>query len=233
MIITDDALNQGVLRQISTPVSSADEAEKIKIKLLEEMPAEGALGLSAPQIGIFKRAFLCLLSDGLYFVSNPDIYWKSSDKVPSTEGCLSLPGITRCVERHQQVKIKGDFVNVSTGESRQAMSLRGGNAPVVQHETDHLDGILIIDLPAVKTSQERSIERQAKRKEKITSARKIKKSVTNIDLKPQSTKKRSSKDKKKAKRAARKRQQREHKCVEIQERFLAEKEGLEIPKELS
>ncbi len=170
-ILTD----QEVLRQKSEVVTEA-EVSDILTSLTESIPQDRGLGLSAPQIGIFKRAFIAKLSSGLTAFVNPVITVKSPGKVPSTEGCLSLPGIQRCLERHQRVTIEAEMIlRFEENESLAKLVLTDRDAFIVQHETDHLDGVLIIDHPETKTHEERYQEKQEKRQEKLQNKRQIKK----------------------------------------------------------
>ena len=95
-------------------------------RLLEET---GGLGLAAPQVGIDARFFVTAW--GEVFV-NPRIVY-GIDKVPSEEGCLSLPGVTRVKRRCRKI-VMAD-----------GRTFEGQKAIVIQHETDHLNGILITD----------------------------------------------------------------------------------------
>ena len=193
-----------------------------------------SLGLSAPQIGIQKRVFLANLSSGSFVFVNPTLIWKSSDKVPSEEGCLSLPGIARCVERHSQVHIFCDkLINIKTNELEvdAEIRLKNQDALIVQHETDHLDGILLIDHEQTKTSWKRQLDAQEDRRKRIEAGR-LKK-----QLKAKSTPKKVQKiSKKKATRLKTeenklrrqlKAERSQNKIrVEIEERRKMEKEGI-------
>lgn len=163
-IITDT----NKLRQVSETVPP-DEAKEI-IEIILDSWTENAIGLAAPQLGLFLRVFIADLSVGKIAFINPTITFYSPDRVPSIESCLSLPGIKRCVERHQNIKIEGHFFNTFTNEyvDKEEFSFRGLDAIIVQHEYDHLLGKLIIDLPETKTREQRLKERanqKARKKE--------------------------------------------------------------------
>ena len=160
----------------SIPTIDSATEEKVE-KLLAACPGD-ELGLAAPQIGIMERFFVANLSSGRYLFINPKLIMKHKgtskerfQKVASTEGCLSLPGIKRSVSRHRNVTIEADLTykvkdnNLSRITSEQ-MNLRDRDSFVVQHEYDHLDGILIIDLPEVKVGYQKVAERMNKRRER-------------------------------------------------------------------
>ncbi len=218
-IITD----KSVLRQVSTPCDTdlTPENQDTMRKLVDAFP-KGSLGLAAPQIGIFKRMFVVNLSSGIYFFVNPEIQWKSPDKIPSDEGCLSLPGTVRCVERHQSIKVRADVLTDGEKLIGEALQFRGLDACIVQHEYDHLEGVLLIDHPEAQTPAEKNRERNRKRQIRIKAHRSTEKIL-------QSNKKRKVKTKKitkKAKNDMAKARHRLKKRVEVQERIRAKQEGL-------
>lgn len=115
------------------------------IKLLKNMAdtlydAKG-VGLAAPQIGISKRVVVIDVGDGLIELINPEIIWYSEETESDVEGCLSIPGERGEVERYSKVIVKalnrdGEEVKIS-GEGLLARAL--------QHEIDHLYGVLYVD----------------------------------------------------------------------------------------
>jgi peptide deformylase len=99
------------------------------------------VGLAATQVGVQKRLIVFDLDDGLVALCNPAIVEASEDTEVDDEGCLSLPGITVPVERPvscvcEALDLKGRDVRIEAD---------GLLARLLQHETDHLDGLLIID----------------------------------------------------------------------------------------
>lgn len=114
-------------------------------KLLKDMEATtiaaDGLGLAAPQIGSDQRVCVARINGRLTPMVNPEITWKSAITETAEEGCLSLPGTWVPVSR--AVEITVTFQNAK-GE-RKELKLADMDARVVQHETDHLDGKLIID----------------------------------------------------------------------------------------
>jgi peptide deformylase len=136
-----------ILRQLSTPVRTFDKKLKKLVKDMgETMLAKDGVGLAAPQIGINKR--LLVLNFQLdkkntrpIGIINPSIINSSRDLSEAEEGCLSLPGENARVIRPARVTV--EFQN-ENGNS-QILELTGLNARAVQHEIDHLDGILFVD----------------------------------------------------------------------------------------
>lgn len=189
----DIVIDQNVLRKVSLPVED-HEVESLANDLLTHFTNE-ALGLSAPQIGIQKRAFVCRLRpDVVTLFINPVITPLSDLKVPSEEGCLSLPGESRCLLRFNNIQVVADRI-VDCDEHNNRIFLPTTFEPnhkqafVIQHETDHLNGILMIDHPAVKSEKEIVAERQNERKRRIEKQR-SKKSKKHVSSQSQKTKNR-------------------------------------------
>ncbi len=136
-----------VLKQVSTPVEVVDDALRALMDdMLETMYAAPGIGLAAVQIGVPQRVIVMDLARGeepkapRYFV-NPEITWRSEETQPYEEGCLSVPDIYDEVERPARVKLRYLDYN---GE-RVEEEAEGVFAVCIQHEMDHLDGILFID----------------------------------------------------------------------------------------
>ena len=130
-----------VLRTPAQPVVDFDKELRQLVKDLEEtmLNAPGA-GLAAPQIGVGLRVFTYYVDDVLGHLINPDLDL-SEDMQDGEEGCLSFPGIYYETPRANRVVAKGFDMHGEpvTIEGTQML------ARAVQHETDHLDGILFID----------------------------------------------------------------------------------------
>lgn len=146
-----------VLRRVAAPV--ADPASPDVAELIADMEAAlaeaGGIGLAAPQIGVSRRVILFMVpgsrvedepddDDGpcpLTALINPVIEPIGREKVMGWEGCLSIPGMRGEVPRHRRIRL--------TGKTRDgadfAAELAGMRARVVQHEVDHLDGVLYFD----------------------------------------------------------------------------------------
>jgi len=109
--------------------------------MAEAMYEEGGIGLAAPQIGVAKRVIVFDVDDNLAALCNPVIVEASEETAVDEEGCLSVPGVTVPIERSIRVVCEG-----STIEGK-PITVEGEDllARVLQHEIDHLDGILILD----------------------------------------------------------------------------------------
>jgi peptide deformylase len=136
-----------VLKQVSEAVRVVDdELRALMDDMLETMYAAPGIGLAAILIGVAKRVIVMdLARDGeeaqpRYFV-NPEILWASEETAPYEEGCLSVPEIYDEVERPLQVKLK--YLNYQGEEIVE--NAEGLFAVCIQHEMDHLDGVLFID----------------------------------------------------------------------------------------
>ena len=118
------------------------EIEKIAKKMVKAMEKYNGAGLAANQIGELKR-IICYVDDSKSKVLiNPEIIKKSSQKVEVEEGCLSFPNLFAKVIRPAKVKIKGK----NQFGKKQNIKAENMLAVVLQHEIDHLDGILFKDI---------------------------------------------------------------------------------------
>ena len=130
-----------VLRTPAAPVETFDkELRKLVADLTETMLDAPGVGLAAPQIGVSLRVFTYWVDDVVGHLINPDLDL-SDEEQEGEEGCLSLPGLTFDTTRALRVVAKGMNMH---GEP---VTIEGSDllARCVQHETDHLDGILFID----------------------------------------------------------------------------------------
>jgi peptide deformylase len=131
-----------ILRKVAKPVS---EITPSVIKLLEDMADtlyadDGRAGLAAPQIGVLKRVIVMDCGEGLIELINPEILDMHGEQI-GPEACLSFPGYTGIVKRAKNVKIK------SLNRQGETFFLEGKDylARCIQHEIDHLNGVLFID----------------------------------------------------------------------------------------
>ncbi|MES1157445.1 MAG: peptide deformylase [Alphaproteobacteria bacterium] len=137
-----------LLKRKSDPVAGpvTDEHRALMDDMLETMYAAPGIGLAAIQIGVPLRIIVMdLARDGeppapRYFV-NPEILWASEETQPYEEGCLSVPDIFDEVERPARVKLR--YRNYKGEEIEE--DAEGLFAVCIQHEMDHLDGVLFID----------------------------------------------------------------------------------------
>lgn len=135
------------LKQVSKPVERFDpELHALLDSMAETMYAAKGVGLAAPQVGIFIRAFLIDVSESeekqprlLEFI-NPT-FSEGSGKATYQEGCLSVPGVTEEVNRRESITVS---YQDRFGKSHTLRS-EGILAIALQHENDHLDGILFVD----------------------------------------------------------------------------------------
>lgn len=156
----------------SLDVENGDNANRIIMALRHEMSQHPhAVGLAAPQIGLLNRVFIARLSTGYYSFVNPVVTVEDASLLPSVERCLSLPGISRTVERHYAVKITGHIGDWNNDVMMESLMVSGFDAYVVQHEMDHLDGILITDHPEVTGRFAKFLSRQQKRQFKLNKRR--------------------------------------------------------------
>lgn len=122
------------------PSTDADLLSLVKTMAQAMYDAPG-VGLAAPQLGVLKRVIVLDVDDGLIALCNPEIVEFSKETEVEEEGCLSLPGITIPVER--SVSVTCEALNLQGKPIRlQAAELL---ARALQHEIDHLEGVLIID----------------------------------------------------------------------------------------
>jgi peptide deformylase len=140
------------IRRFGDPVlkTRARPVERFDVGLLQEIHRMGVLmndsigiGLAAPQVGVSHRLLVYRVEPDspVQALVNPEIEWSSRDKDIMEEGCLSLPGVHVEVERPVFVRVRaqdaeGDPILVEAS---------GLEARVIQHEVDHLDGVLILD----------------------------------------------------------------------------------------
>lgn len=114
-------------------------------KFLKEMEATtikaDGLGLAAPQVGSDLRMCIARFNGRLTPMVNPEITWRSKITETAEEGCLSLPGVWVPVSRAVEIVVRYQTARGDTKE----LKLSDMDARVVQHEVDHLDGVLIID----------------------------------------------------------------------------------------
>jgi peptide deformylase len=135
------------LRQVSKPVARIDQGiRKLVDEMFESMYDAPGIGLAAVQIGTPKRVITMDLAkkedprNPQVFI-NPEILWTSEEKATYEEGCLSIPEFYGDVERPSQVKVK--YLDLEGAQHH--IEANGLLATCLQHEIDHLNGILFID----------------------------------------------------------------------------------------
>ena len=132
-----------LLRMRAHEVSSFDEdLARLVTRMRLLMHDARGVGLAATQVGILQRVFVFQRGeDDVIAVVNPVLSELSEERVTEDEGCLSLQGVTMPVERHLRLTLEGQ----DPDGNPLRLELEGHPARVVQHETDHLDGTLILD----------------------------------------------------------------------------------------
>jgi peptide deformylase len=153
------------LRRRASPVGEVtSEVRLIIADMIETMYDEVGIGLAAPQVGISKR--LIVIADeegrGVQALLNPAIVDRGGE-VTGEEGCLSIPGVFAPVTRAAWVKVEARSVD---GQPL-TINARGLRARVLQHEIDHLDGVLFIDRvdPMVRDRIKRKIKKEGLRED--------------------------------------------------------------------
>ena len=160
-----------ILRKKCNPVDKVDDnLRSLMDDMVDTMYNAPGIGLAAVQIGVLKRVVVIDISKDkekkspLFFV-NPEIIFKSKKMVSYEEGCLSIPGQFADIERPAECHL--NFLDYN-GETRK-LEADGLLATCIQHEIDHLDGILFIDYLSKlkKTMIIKKLEKQKKSLERI------------------------------------------------------------------
>jgi peptide deformylase len=138
-----------VLRIAADPVGDVDgDVKRLVERMSEVMRQAHGVGLAAPQLGILRRILVYRVSsDGeIHALINPELRERSEETESDTEGCLSLLGgdLQVPVERHVRIVV----VAVDADGNEVEIDAEGLEARVIQHEIDHLDGVLIVDRAA-------------------------------------------------------------------------------------
>lgn len=132
-----------VLRKKAEVVKNpaSQEIRKLVSDMIVTMKEARGIGLAAPQVGRSLRIFTADVEDKIYVFINPSVKDASSEKIPFEEGCLSIAETWGPVVRPKKLTIK------ALNEEGESVKIRakGLLARVIQHETDHLDGVLFTD----------------------------------------------------------------------------------------
>lgn len=135
------------LRKVAAPVAEMDDSRRrLFDDMLETMYHAPGIGLAAPQVGVLERLIvLDCAGEGEtpqpYRMVNPEILWRAETTASFEEGCLSLPDLTAEVMRPTAVSLRYQDADGTPHE----MDAEGLLATVIQHEVDHLDGVLFVD----------------------------------------------------------------------------------------
>jgi peptide deformylase len=137
-------LGDPVLRARAVPVDKFDERLAAEVERMGELMVDAlGVGLAATQLGILHRVLVYRVNveDPVTVLVNPEIEWSSEELEIAEEGCLSIPGVHVDVERHARVRVRArDEKGAELELEAEALTAR-----VIQHEIDHLNGILILD----------------------------------------------------------------------------------------
>lgn len=137
-------LGDPVLRATAVPVDRFDDALRLEIERMGELMHDSlGIGLAATQVGILHRV-LVYRTDPEHEITalvNPVLEWESEEREVAEEGCLSLPGVHIEVERPARVRVRAR----DAGGAEVTIEAQELEARVIQHEIDHLNGVLILD----------------------------------------------------------------------------------------
>jgi peptide deformylase len=151
--IHDNAKTASLLREIAKPITEFgnDKLEQLIQRMFKIMRETNGVGLSAPQIGVSERVFVYGFDSNPRYpdaaavpktiVINPEILWKSEETSEYEEGCLSVPTQRGFVTRHKSVVFNTMDINGTMYEK----TVTDFEARIVQHEIDHLNGVLFSD----------------------------------------------------------------------------------------
>jgi len=134
------------LRETSAPVEVFDDRLRDLVDgMVRAMASERGIGLAAPQVGVLERVLIAQPGGsyglGVEVLVNPEITFQSQERDGFDEGCLSLPGITADVQRPVRIQVRFQDLD---GQERE-LDDDGLLARIIQHEYDHLEGVLFVD----------------------------------------------------------------------------------------
>jgi peptide deformylase len=174
-------LDNPVLRKRALKVTSFDASfQKLVDDMIDTLDKAEGVGLAAPQVAVTQRLIIVRLGDDeasreeygedagkLFVFANPEYVKVSRKLVEGVEACLSIPGFFGSVDRHEEVVVRG----LDRYGKPQRVKAKGWLARVFQHEIDHLDGRLYIDIASdVWSEKEIEEERAARQAEKAATA---------------------------------------------------------------
>jgi peptide deformylase len=132
-----------ILREKAKEVKNFnDRLAKLLDDMAETMYAANGVGLAAPQVGISKQVLVVDVAEELTEIINPVILEKADEQLEPAEGCLSIPGLLGYVRRANTIHVKGQDRHGKAIE----IKAEGYLARAFQHEIDHLNGVLFIDI---------------------------------------------------------------------------------------
>ncbi len=156
-------LGDPVLRARALPVDRFDEALWSEVQRMGELMEDAlGIGLAATQIGVLHRVLVYRADpeDPLTALVNPVLEWSSEETETASEGCLSIPFVHVDVERPAEVRVRA----LDAQGKEMEVQASGLTARVIQHEMDHLDGVLMIDrIPREERKEAMRAMREAQR----------------------------------------------------------------------
>lgn len=140
-IITVDDPKAAILRRRAKPVGRVTADVRVLVDgMIDTMRQANGVGLAAPQVGVSRRILVAEVEERVHVLIDPQIM-KASGEEFGTEGCLSIPGFLADVPRAARVVVKGK----NRRGRGVTVDAEGLLARVIQHEIDHLDGVLFLD----------------------------------------------------------------------------------------
>ncbi len=130
-----------ILKSVCDKVSDPSKVKDLVQDLLDTASQPGRAGVAANQIGVGLAVFSYFVNGKSGYLINPEILELSGDEVELEEGCLSLPGLWHKTPRFQKAVVRGQLLDGTTVE----ITGEGLLAQVLQHECDHLQGIVYIE----------------------------------------------------------------------------------------
>jgi peptide deformylase len=133
-----------VLKSRATPVDRFDDTLQRQVQRMAGIMGDAVgVGLAAPQLGVSQRLLVYKIGSDAPLIAlvNPELEWRSEDVETAEEGCLSIPSVAVDVERPVHVRVRA---RDELGDDR-LIEASGLEARVIQHEMDHLDGVLMLD----------------------------------------------------------------------------------------
>lgn len=147
-----------ILGKVVAPVPDVEAARKLPLtQMVATCKKYKGVGLGANQVGLDARVVVIMLpnKDAFYLI-NPEITWVSDAVTKGPEGCLSYPGVSADIERHDEIEVTWRDLNWDEHH----MKFKNFEARVIQHEIDHLDGICRVGDEWKRRKELASIEAQ-------------------------------------------------------------------------
>jgi len=146
-IVVRESPTGGLLRRHARPVPQGLDLSRVARRMEHTMRQAKGVGIAGPQVGLSLRIATLMLDyktphPRVIFVRNPLIVERSEQMNEGYEGCLSIPGVGGLVRRHQWIRVQ----HTSLEGEVLSQEAEGPNAVLWQHELDHLDGVLYVDL---------------------------------------------------------------------------------------